>query len=90
MFFPKTVHAVSCRPRHKGWNGCMLNRCISSDSAGRTAKADVAVADAFALPYREGTCDGVLCIAVLHHIASEPRRLRLLKQLAHILRPGQS
>lgn len=63
---------------------------LHAECTGRTVKADVAVADAFALPYREGTCDGVLCIAVLHHIASEPRRLRLLQQLAHILRPGKS
>lgn len=56
--------------------------------AGRAAKADVAVADAFALPYRAGSCDGVLCIAVLHHIASKARRLRLLQRLCNILRPG--
>ena len=46
------------------------------------------MADAFALPYRAASCDGVLCIAVLHHIASASRRRRLLQRLCHILRPG--
>ena len=55
---------------------------------GRHVRGGVAVADAFALPYRAGSCDGVLCIAVLHHIASAARRRRLLQRLCHILRPG--
>lgn len=50
--------------------------------------ADVMVADAMALPYRHGSCDALLCIAVLHHISSVPRRLRLLRQLLLALRPG--
>lgn len=51
--------------------------------------ADVAVADAMWLPYRPGCCDAVLCIAVLHHISSEDRRLRLLSQLLQLLAPGK-
>lgn len=50
----------------------------------------MAIADAFALPYRAGSCDSVLCIAVLHHIASAARRRRLLQRLCHILRPGET
>lgn len=45
-------------------------------------------ADALALPYRSASCDGVLCIAVLHHIASNARRARLLAELARLLRVG--
>eukprot|EP00798_Chlamydomonas_sp_ICE-L_P028412 gene28412-31553_t len=51
-------------------------------------KADVLVADALALPYRPGSCDAVLCIAVLHHISSRTRRIRLLNQLLNVLRKG--
>ena len=29
-----------------------------------------------------------MCIAVLHHISSEARRLRLLRELTRVLRPG--
>eukprot|EP00775_Hariotina_reticulata_P001104 gene1103-1439_t len=45
----------------------------SGDLAASPA-ADVLVADALQLPYRPCSCDGVLCIAVLHHISSRRRR----------------
>lgn len=48
----------------------------------------MAVADGFHLPYRGASCDAVLCIAVLHHMSSPARRLRLLQELLRILRPG--
>lgn len=35
-----------------------------------------------------GAVDAVVCIAVLHHIASAARRVRLLAELARVLRPG--
>lgn len=31
---------------------------------------------------------GLCAQAVLHHVASRPRRLRLLRELARVLRPG--
>jgi SAM-dependent methyltransferase len=46
------------------------------------------VADGLSLPYRPGSFDAVLCIAVLHHLSSEARRAKLLAQLAALLRPG--
>ena len=48
----------------------------------------MAIADCFDLPYRRGSCDAVLCIAVLHHISSQTRRLRVLSELLATLRPG--
>ena len=35
-----------------------------------------------------GCLDAVLCIAVLHHISSQARRLRLIAELARALAPG--
>ena len=32
--------------------------------------------------------DGVMSIAVLHHISSVPRRLHFLEEMARILKPG--
>ena len=52
------------------------------------AGADVFVCDALHLAYRPCSCDGLLCIAVLHHISSRQRRLELLQQLGAVLRPG--
>ena len=49
---------------------------------------DVAVADGFHLPLRDATMDAALCIAVMHHISSIDRRLRILKEMARVLRPN--
>jgi len=57
-------------------------------AAGAAAAADVAIADCFHLPYRRACCDAVLCIAVLHHISSPTRRLRVLSELLATLLPG--
>jgi SAM-dependent methyltransferase len=56
--------------------------------ASQRPMADVSAADAMALPYRRRCCDGVLCIAVLHHISTAERRLRLLREIIDILVPG--
>lgn len=54
----------------------------------RAPLADVLVADGLNLPYRSGTCDAVLCIAVLHHLATPARRVALLSALCDLLVPG--
>ena len=51
-------------------------------------KADVLMADALCLPMRPGSCDAVLCIAVLHHISAEARRVRLLRELVRVAAVG--
>ena len=56
--------------------------------AHKPAVADVAVADALHLPYRSGCADAALCIAVLHHLSTPPRRRQLLAELARVLMPG--
>ncbi len=73
---------------HTGLAGVAARRLQPGPAAERL-RADVAVADAMCLPYRPGSCDGVLCIAVLHHISSQLRRLRLLSQLLRLLVPGE-
>ena len=49
---------------------------------------EVAVCDCLCLPYRTGLFDAVICIAVIHHLSTEERRLAALRELARILRPG--
>ena len=73
---------------HPAGLASVASRRLQQPPLGEGLRADVAVADGLALPYRPGTCDGVLCIAVLHHIASPARRLALLAQLLRVLRPG--
>ena len=66
-------------------------QCIRSIlllAAGKSFKADVAVADGMQLPYASQRFDAVLCIAVLHHITSPARRIEMLTELLRLLRPG--
>jgi SAM-dependent methyltransferase len=44
-------------------------------------------ADATVLPFSDATFDGAWCAFVLHHVAPD-RQLRLLAEVARILRPG--
>ncbi|KXS18841.1 S-adenosyl-L-methionine-dependent methyltransferase [Gonapodya prolifera JEL478] len=46
------------------------------------------VCDNLKLPYRDDSFDFVLSIAVIHHMASEERRVLALKELVRILKPG--
>mmetsp|Transcript_22717 Transcript_22717/g.44573 ORF Transcript_22717/g.44573 Transcript_22717/m.44573 type:complete len:363 (-) Transcript_22717:308-1396(-) len=49
---------------------------------------EVSVADATRLPYRDGVFDAALSIAVLHHISTEARRVRLISETMRALREG--
>ena len=42
---------------------------------------EAAVGDALCVPFRRGVGDVVLCIAVLHHISTRPRRVLLIREL---------
>eukprot|EP00873_Tetraselmis_striata_P033272 jgi/Tetstr1/453536/TSEL_040504.t1 len=58
-------------------------------AAGRCSPAaDVYVADAMRLAIRAGSCDALVCVAVLHHVSSAERRVRMLAELMRVLRPG--
>ncbi|KAG2392558.1 hypothetical protein C9374_011283 [Naegleria lovaniensis] len=49
---------------------------------------DVTVSDALNLPYKTNCFDATLNIAVLHHISSVARRIRLLKELVRVTKPN--
>ncbi|XP_071124379.1 serine-rich adhesin for platelets-like [Mytilus edulis] len=49
---------------------------------------EVLVADNQSLPFRDGAFDAVISVGVLHHFSTEPRRVKALKELCRILRPG--
>ncbi|OQV15112.1 Alkylated DNA repair protein alkB-like protein 8 [Hypsibius exemplaris] len=48
----------------------------------------VVVSDILALPFRAGSCDGVICIAVIHHLSSEERRVQAIQEIVRLLRLG--
>jgi tRNA (uracil-5-)-methyltransferase TRM9 len=48
----------------------------------------LARADLRAIPFRGGAFDAALAIAVVHHVETEAGRLRALRELGRVLRPG--
>uniref|UniRef100_A0A7S0JBK4 Methyltransferase type 11 domain-containing protein n=1 Tax=Calcidiscus leptoporus TaxID=127549 RepID=A0A7S0JBK4_9EUKA len=65
--------------------------CDFSSELVRISRAqmdlEAQVADVMALPYRSGTFDAAVSIAVLHHVATVPRRRQLIQEALRILRP---
>ena len=49
---------------------------------------DISISDALNLPYRSNSFDVTLNIAVLHHISSVARRIRILKELVRVTKPN--
>ncbi|XP_060065230.1 alkylated DNA repair protein alkB homolog 8-like [Ylistrum balloti] len=54
----------------------------------RSRDFPVFVSDVMSIPIRSGVCDVCICIAVLHHLSTEERRLHGISELLRILRPG--
>lgn len=54
----------------------------------REPDLDVMVADCLQLPYRTGSFDASISIAVLHHLSSPARRIRAIQEAMRILRLG--
>ncbi|XP_063607827.1 alkylated DNA repair protein alkB homolog 8-like [Penaeus indicus] len=49
---------------------------------------EVLTSNCLQLPFRDSTFDAVICIAVIHHLATVERRLASLKEMARVLRIG--
>lgn len=62
--------------------------CPELVSIGRVRGHEVMTSDCLHLPYRDNLFDAVLCIAVIHHLSSESRRLKALLELTRVLCPG--
>ena len=49
---------------------------------------DACVGDCLRLPFRSNVFNAAICIAVIHHLATEDRRIKALKELVRIVEPG--
>ena len=49
---------------------------------------NITIANNLNLPFHSSTMDAVISVGVLHHFASFERRLKSVKELARILKPG--
>ncbi|XP_055752538.1 probable tRNA methyltransferase 9B isoform X2 [Salvelinus fontinalis] len=54
----------------------------------RSQGHEVQLCDCLRLPYRDSCFDGVLSIAVIHHLSTKERRIRAIKEMARTLRVG--
>ena len=64
------------------------NRLVSRLRAGLNSRPAVAVADCMHIPMKENSCDAAICIAVMHHLSTTPRRLQCLRELSRIVKVG--
>lgn len=71
-----------------GGSGGADPRQVKYDESGASAKPAMAVADCLNLPLQDGCCDAAICIAVMHHLSSEERRLQCLRELRRVVKLG--
>jgi alkylated DNA repair dioxygenase AlkB/ubiquinone/menaquinone biosynthesis C-methylase UbiE len=64
------------------------NRIVSLERRQLRDRPAVAVADCMSVPLRDKSVDAAICIAVMHHLSTEERRLRCIEELARIVRVG--
>jgi len=61
---------------------------LSVDKRTFSIRPAVAVADCIHLPLRSNSFDAAICIAVMHHLSTEGRRIRCLVELHRIVKVG--
>ena len=71
-----------------GTDGGKDLRQVAYDESGASARPSVAVADCMNIPIRSESCDAAICIAVMHHLSTEGRRLQCLRELRRIVKVG--
>lgn len=69
-----------------GTDGGADPRQVQYDQSGASARPAVLVADCMNLPFLQNSCDAAICIAVMHHLSSEERRLQCLLELKRVVK----
>ena len=64
------------------------DRSSSLSMICKTNGNEVATCDVTKMPFRDNLFDGIICISVVHHLATEQRRVMALKELSRMLKPG--
>ena len=80
------IHADGATPMAFGFDTCRSLVDLAAKHAGSSAQ--LLVADALHIPFRSNVFEGGICIAVLHHITTVERRVRLIRECARILAVG--
>ncbi len=61
---------------------------LSKEKRALSLSPAVVVADCIHVPLRDESCDAAICIAVMHHLSTEGRRVRCLAELRRIVKVG--
>jgi len=72
----------------KGAENGPQHQRLSDNKRSLSVWPAVAVPDCIHVPLRDASCDAAICIAVMHHLSTEGRRVRCLSELARIVKPG--
>ncbi|XP_068703168.1 probable tRNA methyltransferase 9B [Montipora foliosa] len=62
--------------------------CVEFTEIAAQRGHNVVACDNQSLPFRDGCFDAIISVGVIHHFASEKRRVKALEELYRILRPG--
>ena len=65
-----------------------LDSCSELLQLAASSGFEVLAADCLSLPLRSNCFDCVICIAVIHHLSTEERRVEALKELVRVLSVG--
>ncbi|XP_055625198.1 alkylated DNA repair protein alkB homolog 8 [Toxorhynchites rutilus septentrionalis] len=78
--------------KYLGLNSSIVNLgCDRSDGLLKVCTDrgfSVVQCDCLALPFRSASVDACISIAVIHHLATETRRMQAVAEMARVLRPG--
>lgn len=77
--------------KNKGFTNEQLHGCDMSDNLVKICKEkllNVVHGDIMELPYDDNLFDQTICIAVLHHISTEERRIKAISELIRITKKG--
>ena len=71
-------------------NICVIgsDRCQGLVDIAGCQGHQVLTSDNLHLPFKDGACDAVISISVIHHFSTRRRRSKAVCELARILRPG--
>ena len=74
--------------RRKDCLNLAFDLCSNFTNITQNKGIDSVIANNLYIPLKDNIADAVLSIAVIHHLSSEERRLKCLKELIRILKPG--
>lgn len=80
-------NVVTFRERGHMVVGLDASRSLLKRAATRMGTMSIVQGDAVRLPLCSSVLDAVHCVAVIHHLLSEPERRRTVKEIARVLRP---